>query len=65
MLTWGALHVIGAKSELRAQIDRAQQAVFDVIDKEITKLGVEHDEMVTEPRHISIVWKRAAPKPDG
>ena len=44
MLTWGALNVIGASPESRAEIDRDQQAVFDVIDKEITKLGVEHDE---------------------
>lgn len=44
MLTWGALNVIGATPERRAVIDRNQQAVFDAIDKEITKLGVEHDE---------------------
>lgn len=44
MLTWGALNVIGASPERRADIERDQQAVFDVIDKEITKLGVEHDE---------------------
>lgn len=44
MLTWGALNVIGATPERRAEIDRDQQAVFDVIDKEITKLGIEHDE---------------------
>ena len=44
MLTWGALNVIGAAPERRAEIDRNQQAVFGVIDKEITKLGVEHDE---------------------
>ena len=44
MLTWGALNVIGATPERRAEIDRNQQAVFDAIDKEITKLGVEHDE---------------------
>lgn len=44
MLTWGALNVIGATPEHRLEIDRDQQAVFDVIDKEITNLGVEHDE---------------------
>lgn len=44
MLTWGALNVIGASPERRAEIDRDQQAVFDVIDQEITKLGIEHDE---------------------
>lgn len=44
MLTWGALNVIGASPERRAEIERDQRAVFDVIDKEITRLGVEHDE---------------------
>ncbi len=44
MLTWGALNVIGASPRRRAEIDRDQQAVFDVIDQEITKLGIEHDE---------------------
>ena len=44
MLTWGALNVIGATPERRAEIDRDQQAVFGVVDKEITRLGVEHDE---------------------
>ena len=44
MLTWGAFNVIGVAPERRDEIDRNQQAVFDVVDKEITKLGVEHDE---------------------
>ena len=44
MLTWGAFNVIGAAPKRRAEIDRNQQAVFNVVDKEITKMGVEHDE---------------------
>ena len=44
MLTWGAFNLIGAAPERRAKVGRNQQAVFDVVDKEITKLGVEHDE---------------------
>lgn len=44
MLTWGALNIIGASPERRAEIDREQQVIFEVIDREITKLGIEHDE---------------------
>lgn len=44
MLTWGAFNIIGATAERRAEIDQSQAAVFDLVDREITKLGVEHDE---------------------
>ena len=44
MLTWGALNVIGAAPQRRVEIDRDQQRVFRVVDKEVTKLGIEHDE---------------------
>ena len=43
MLTWGAFNVVGANPKLRAQMDREKQAVFDKIDQEITRLGIEHD----------------------
>lgn len=44
MLTWGALNVIGAGAAERADLERAQRAVFAAIDKEITSLEVEFDE---------------------
>lgn len=44
MLTWGALNIIGASKERRVEIERDQQAVFNAIDMEVTKLGVEHDD---------------------
>ena len=43
MLTWGAFNVVGADPKLRAQMDREKQAVFEKIDQEIMRLGVEHD----------------------
>ena len=43
MLTWGAFNVVGADPKIRAQMDREKQAVFEKIDQEITRLGVEHD----------------------
>ncbi len=44
MLTWGALNVIGAPADRRAEIERAQREVAAAVDAEITRLGIEHDE---------------------
>jgi len=43
MLTWGALNIIGAAPEKRAEIERAQREVAEAVDREITALGIEHD----------------------
>jgi putative DNA methylase len=43
MLTWGALNIIGASAERRAEIEQAQRAVARKVDRIITKLGIEHD----------------------
>ncbi|WP_332460563.1 hypothetical protein [Thiocapsa bogorovii] len=43
MLTWGALNIIGAPPEQRAEIERAQREVAEAVDREITELGIEHD----------------------
>jgi len=43
MLTWGALNIIGASPEKRAEIERAQREVVKAVDNEITALGIEHD----------------------
>jgi putative DNA methylase len=44
MLTWGALNIIGASPEKRAEIEQAQRAVAEAVDREITELGIEHNE---------------------
>jgi adenine-specific DNA methylase len=44
MLTWGALNIIGARPEHRAEIEKAQREVAQAVDAEITRLGIEHDE---------------------
>lgn len=44
MLTWGALNIIGASPERRAEIEQAQRNVAAAVDEEITALGIEHDE---------------------
>ncbi|KUJ86431.1 MAG: hypothetical protein XD36_3130 [Halomonas sp. 54_146] len=44
MLTWGALNIIGASPEKRAEIEKAQEDVANAVDEEITALGIEQDE---------------------
>jgi len=44
MLTWGALNIIGASPERRAEIEKAQRTVAEAVDEEITALGIELDE---------------------
>ncbi len=43
MLTWGALNIVGASPEKRAEIEQAQREVAKAVDDEITKLGIEHN----------------------
>jgi putative DNA methylase len=44
MLTWGALNIIGASPEKRAEIEKSQKEVAEAVDREITELGIEHNE---------------------
>lgn len=44
MLTWGAMNIIGAPKKRRAMFEDAQKVVTEKVDKELIKLGVEHDE---------------------
>ena len=44
MLTWGALNIVGGDAETRKQIARTQREIADAVDREITELGIEHDE---------------------
>lgn len=44
MLTWGAMNIIGAPKKRRAMFEDAQKAVTEKVDRELIKLGVEHDE---------------------
>ena len=43
MLTWGALNIIGADETERARIAGDKQRVAREVDKEITRLGIEHN----------------------
>ncbi len=44
MLTWGAMNVIGASPERKLEIVAAQKLVADIVDQEISSLGIEHDQ---------------------
>ncbi|MBB2688367.1 UNVERIFIED_ORG: adenine-specific DNA methylase [Rhizobium etli] len=43
MLTWGAFNVIGASKARRSGIEAAQESLARSVDREITRLGIEHD----------------------
>ncbi|NEX15879.1 MAG: DNA methylase [Halochromatium sp.] len=43
MLTWGALNIIGASPEQRAEIERTHRDVAKKVDQIITRLRIEHD----------------------
>ena len=45
LLTWAAINICGASEEELAEIRKFQQEVYDKVDAEITKLGVEHNEL--------------------
>ena len=44
LLTWAAINICGASDEEIAEIKRFQQEVYDAVDREITELGIEHNE---------------------
>lgn len=45
MLTWGALNIVGSSTEKHKEITEAQYQIAQSVDKEIIKLGIEHDEV--------------------
>lgn len=44
LLTWAAINICGASEDEIAKIKRFQQEVYDAVDREITALGIEHNE---------------------
>jgi adenine-specific DNA methylase len=44
MLTWGALNIVGASPEHHVEIEQAQKEVAAAVEREITALGIEHDQ---------------------
>ncbi|MDR1132984.1 MAG: DUF1156 domain-containing protein, partial [Synergistaceae bacterium] len=44
LLTWAAIHICGASDAEIEEIKRFQKEVYEAVDKEITELGIEHNE---------------------
>jgi adenine-specific DNA methylase len=44
LLTWASIHICGASEDELAEIKKFQQDVFQQVDREITDLGIEHNE---------------------
>jgi putative DNA methylase len=44
LLTWASINILGATEEELQDIKKFQQDVFDKVDREITALGIEHNE---------------------
>ena len=45
LLTWAAINICGASEKEITEIKRFQKEVYDAVDKEITELGIEHNEL--------------------
>ncbi|MHB0854349.1 MAG: anti-phage-associated DUF1156 domain-containing protein [Rectinema subterraneum] len=43
LLTWGAINLIGGGREVQEEVRRAQEAVWQKVDEQITAWGIEHD----------------------
>jgi adenine-specific DNA methylase len=44
LLTWASINILGASEDELAEIKEFQRRVFETVDKEITELGIEHNE---------------------
>lgn len=44
LLTWSNINILGANEDELDEIKKFQKSVFDAVDKEITELGIEHNE---------------------
>ena len=43
LLTWGAINLIGGGRDVQEEVRRAQKAVWQKVDEQITAWGIEHD----------------------
>jgi putative DNA methylase len=44
LLTWASLNIIGGGEKVVEEVNKAQEEVYDEVDMQITKLGIEHNE---------------------
>jgi len=44
LLTWASLNIIGGGEKVVAEVQKAQEEVYETVDKQITEWGIEHNE---------------------
>jgi len=42
LLTWAALNIVGGGSGIAEEVRRAQRAIYDAVDRQVTTWGIEH-----------------------
>lgn len=62
LLTWAGINILGASEEELKEIKKFQEDVFNKVDKEITNLGIEHNEL--GERAVSYLYCVEAHCPD-
>ena len=45
LLTWAALNIVGGGEDLAGQVKKAQQEIFQAVDQQVMKWGIEHNEL--------------------
>lgn len=45
LLTWAGLNIVGGEPEVAGEVRRAQQEVYEAVDRQITEWGIEHNEL--------------------
>ena len=45
LLTWAALNIVGGGEEVAEAVRKAQQTVYDAVDRQITEWGIEHNSL--------------------
>lgn len=54
LLTWANINILGASENKKNDIKNFQNKVFNIVDQEITELGIEHNEL--EDRAINYLY---------
>lgn len=44
LLTWAAINIVGGGPEVAEQVKKAQQEIYDAVDKQVTEWGIEHND---------------------
>ena len=62
MLTWGALHIVGASNTRRAELEAEQKRVAKAVSQEITESGIEHKETGDRAKVLMYCLEVACPQ---